>query len=140
MVDSPGHRDFIKNMYAGLILADCAVLVVAAPPGEYESGLYFGQTPEHAKLAYISGIKDFVVCVTKIDQVPFADVEARFNKIVVDITAMLTKVLTAMLLIMLMLLDRKSKHCSIYTTGQHKCKYSNICTWYQQLVHRTFII
>ena len=53
-------------MYAGLILADCAVLVVAAPPGEYEAGLYDGQTPEHAKLAYISGIKDFVVCVTKL--------------------------------------------------------------------------
>jgi elongation factor 1-alpha len=39
IIDAPGHRDFIKNMITGTSQADCALLMIAAPPGEFEAGM-----------------------------------------------------------------------------------------------------
>ena len=58
IIDAPGHRDFIKNMITGTSLADCAILMIASTPGEFEAGISKnGQTREHALLAYTLGIK-----------------------------------------------------------------------------------
>ena len=39
IIDAPGHRDFIKNMITGTSQADCAILMIATPQGEFESGI-----------------------------------------------------------------------------------------------------
>merc|ERR1712127_337289 len=69
IIDAPGHRDFIKNMITGTSQADVAILMIASPTGEFESGWSKeGQTREHALLAFTMGVKQIGY---KIDTVPF---------------------------------------------------------------------
>ncbi|EAW76903.1 hCG18111, isoform CRA_a [Homo sapiens] len=68
IIDSPGHRHFIKNMIIGTSQADRAVLIVAAGAGESEAGISKnGHTHEHALLAYTLGGKQLIVDVNKMD-------------------------------------------------------------------------
>ncbi|XP_046326415.2 elongation factor 1-alpha, oocyte form-like [Haliotis rufescens] len=93
IIDAPGHRDFIKNMITGTSQADCAFLIVASGPGEFESGMSIdGQTREHALLAYTLGVKQIIVGVNKMDRTvpPFS--EKRFQEIVTEVKAYLKKV------------------------------------------------
>jgi elongation factor 1-alpha len=39
IIDAPGHRDFIKYMITGTSQADCGVLMIASPEGEFEAGI-----------------------------------------------------------------------------------------------------
>ena len=80
VIDAPGHRDFIKNMITGTSHADCAVLIVSASKGEFETGISDnGQTREHAILSYTLGVKQIIVAVNKIDSVDYSS--ERFNEI-----------------------------------------------------------
>jgi elongation factor 1-alpha len=68
VIDSPGHRDFIKNMITGASQADGAILFVSAKRGEYEAGMGpGGQTREHAFLAKTMGVNQIVVAINKMD-------------------------------------------------------------------------
>merc|ERR1711991_1202410 len=68
IIDAPGHRDFIKNMISGTSQADAAILMISGAKGEFEAGISDnGQTKEHAMLAQTLGIKNFVICVNKMD-------------------------------------------------------------------------
>merc|ERR1712113_219991 len=68
VIDAPGHRDFIKNMITGTSQADCAILMIASPQGEFEAGISKdGQTREHALLSFTLGVKQLIVAINKMD-------------------------------------------------------------------------
>ena len=62
-VDVPGHERFIRNMLAGVLGVDCAMLVVAADDG------LMPQTLEHLSIIDLLNISDGVIALTKIDRV-----------------------------------------------------------------------
>ena len=62
-VDVPGHERFIKNMLAGVIAVDCALLVVAADSG------WMPQTEEHVRVLDMLGAPTGVIAITRTDLV-----------------------------------------------------------------------
>ncbi len=84
IVDTPGHRDFVKNMITGASQADNAVLVVAADDGVQP------QTREHVFLARTLGIDELVVAVNKMDLVDYD--EDRYREVVDEVRSLLDQV------------------------------------------------
>lgn len=93
IIDSPGHRDFIKNMITGTSQADAAVLVVDASIGKFEVGMgREGQTREHTLLAYTLGVKQLIVAVNKMDDGSVGYAERRYRDVRDEVTNYLKKV------------------------------------------------
>jgi len=93
IIDAPGHRDFIKNMITGTSQADCALLMIASPQGEFEAGVSKdGQTREHALLAFTLGVKQMIVCINKMDEKTVNYSEERYNEIKREVSDFLKKV------------------------------------------------
>jgi selenocysteine-specific elongation factor len=67
IVDVPGHKDFIKNMLAGVGGIDAALFVVAADEG------VMPQTREHLAILDLLQVPGGVVALTKIDMVQDED-------------------------------------------------------------------
>ena len=67
IVDVPGHKDFIKNMLAGVGGIDAALFVVAADEG------VMPQTREHLAILDLLQVRGGVVALTKVDMVPDED-------------------------------------------------------------------
>jgi selenocysteine-specific elongation factor len=63
IVDVPGHKDFIKNMLAGVGGVDAALFVVAADEG------VMPQTREHLAILDLLRVRGGVVALTKLDAV-----------------------------------------------------------------------
>jgi len=63
VVDVPGHKDFIKNMLAGVGSIDAALFVIAADEG------VMPQTREHLNILDLLQVRDGVVALTKADLV-----------------------------------------------------------------------
>lgn len=84
IVDTPGHRDFVKNMITGASQADNAVLVVAADDGVQP------QTREHVFLARTLGIDELVIAVNKMDRAGYE--ETRYREVVDEIHGLLEQV------------------------------------------------
>jgi elongation factor 1-alpha len=100
-VDAPGHKDFIKNMISGSSTADAAMLLVPADGGftvatqkeNRKTNQTQGQTRMHARLLYLLGIKQLIVCVNKMDDKASAGYkEERFKEISDEMKLMLTQV------------------------------------------------
>jgi len=93
IIDAPGHRDFIKNMITGTSQADCAILMIASPQGEFEAGISKdGQTREHALLAFTLGVKQMIVCCNKMDDKTVNWSQERFDEIKKEVSEYLKKV------------------------------------------------
>uniref|UniRef100_A0A7S4KU83 Elongation factor 1-alpha n=1 Tax=Paramoeba aestuarina TaxID=180227 RepID=A0A7S4KU83_9EUKA len=93
VIDTPGHRDFIKNMITGTSQSDAAILVVSAPLGEFEAGFSRdGQTREHALLAYALGIKQLICIINKMDAKHPGYEQRRFEEIKQEVSQQLKKV------------------------------------------------
>lgn len=91
LIDTPGHRDFVKNMVTGASQADCALLVVSAKEGEYEAGTSpGGQTREHAFLARTMGVDQIIVVINKMDTVNYS--QKRYEEVREGITKLLRMV------------------------------------------------
>lgn len=67
IVDVPGHKDFVKNMVAGVGSIDLALLVIAADDG------WMPQTEEHLQILAYLGVRRAVIALTKIDLVKSKD-------------------------------------------------------------------
>jgi len=67
VVDVPGHKDFIKNMLAGVGGIDAALFVVAADEG------VMPQTREHLSILDLLQVRGGVVALTKVDAVQDTD-------------------------------------------------------------------
>ena len=61
LIDTPGHREFLKNMVTGTTRADAAILVVDAAEGPLP------QTYLHAYLISMLGIRQVIVVINKMD-------------------------------------------------------------------------
>jgi len=93
IIDAPGHRDFIKNMITGTSQADVAILMIASPAGEFESGWSKeGQTREHALLAFTMGVKQMICCCNKMDAKGADYKEERYNEIKAEVSLYLKQV------------------------------------------------
>jgi elongation factor 1-alpha len=93
IIDAPGHRDFIKNMITGTSQADVAILMIASPSGEFESGWSKeGQTREHALLAFTMGVKQMICCCNKMDAKGAEYSEKRYNEIKDEVSIYLKQV------------------------------------------------
>ena len=93
IIDAPGHRDFIKNMITGTSQADCAILMIASPQGEFEAGISKeGQTREHALLSFTLGVKQMIVCLNKMDEKTVNYSEERYTEIKKEVSDFLKKV------------------------------------------------
>jgi elongation factor 1-alpha len=84
IVDTPGHRDFVKNMITGASQADHAVLVVAADDGVAP------QTREHVFLARTLGIGELIVAVNKMDLVDYS--QDSYEEVKADVQNLLEQV------------------------------------------------
>ena len=73
VADTPGHKDYTRNMVTGASTSDLAILLVDAGKGLVE------QTRRHAFLCSLLGIRHFVLAVNKMDLIDFG--EDRFRKI-----------------------------------------------------------
>ena len=65
LADTPGHEQYTRNMATGASTADVAILLVDARNGVR------AQSRRHAQIAWLLGIKDYVLAVNKMDLVDF---------------------------------------------------------------------
>jgi sulfate adenylyltransferase subunit 1 len=75
--DNPGHAQYTRNMATGASTAEVAVVLVDARNG------LTTQTRRHVTVAALLGIRQFAVCVNKMDLVEWS--EERFDAVVADL-------------------------------------------------------
>jgi len=79
IADTPGHVQYTRNMVTGASTANLALLLVDARQGVQE------QTRRHAFISSLLGIRNFVLCVNKMDLVDYS--EQVFDRVCSDFRA-----------------------------------------------------
>lgn len=72
LIDTPGHKQFIRSMISGIFKSDTSpigCLVVSAIPNEFESGFERGQTKEDIVLLRSVGIDKLIILINKMDKI-----------------------------------------------------------------------
>ncbi len=78
IIDNSGHQRYVQNVAAGASQADAAVFLVSAI--EYQDGAERSRgSHTHALLAFVLGVKQFIVLVNKMDAVGYE--QARFDAV-----------------------------------------------------------
>lgn len=83
IIDTPGHKEFIKNMITGASQADLAILLIDSNEGIKE------QTRRHPYIIKMLGIKNLIVAINKMDLINYSENE--FNIIKSQIIESLNK-------------------------------------------------
>lgn len=92
-IDTPGHRDFTKNMITGLALADYAIVVTSSYILQADTtNALNGAKIFYSLLAYLMGAKQNIMCVSKIDDFPLSSSQSEFEKIKFELTKSLKKI------------------------------------------------
>ncbi|EPR79551.1 Translation elongation factor 1 alpha [Spraguea lophii 42_110] len=91
-LDCPGHRDFLKNMIKGAAQADVGVVLVPSSSNEFEAAISGGTLRDHIMTAGVLGVKRMIICVNKLDTIPEADRERRFNEVKDEMKRIATRV------------------------------------------------
>ncbi|OMJ68244.1 hypothetical protein SteCoe_34374 [Stentor coeruleus] len=82
IIDTPGNKQFINKSIRGISQADIVVLIVSSAQGEFESSMSsWGHTKDHAFISFSLGIRQIVVCVSKMDHQTCDWSENRYNTI-----------------------------------------------------------
>ncbi len=83
-IDSPGHKEFIRNMITGASSADIAVLIVDVNEGIKQ------QTKKHAYLLKLLGIDTVITVYNKMDLINYS--ESKFKKIKLNLESYLNDI------------------------------------------------
>lgn len=73
IIDTPGHKEFTRNMITGASQAEAAILIVDVTRGMEE------QTKRHAFLLSILGIDNIILAINKMDLIEYS--QETFNKV-----------------------------------------------------------
>jgi sulfate adenylyltransferase large subunit len=65
IIDTPGHREFIRNMITGASQAEAAILILSASEGIKE------QTKRHAYVLSMLGIRQVILAINKMDLIGY---------------------------------------------------------------------
>ena len=66
IIDTPGHKELLRNMVTGASYAEGAILIVSASEGIQE------QTKRHTYILKLLGIKQIIVIINKMDEVSYS--------------------------------------------------------------------
>eukprot|EP01124_Arcella_intermedia_P008081 TRINITY_DN1503_c0_g2_i2.p1 TRINITY_DN1503_c0_g2~~TRINITY_DN1503_c0_g2_i2.p1 ORF type:complete len:469 (+),score=91.87 TRINITY_DN1503_c0_g2_i2:846-2252(+) len=95
LLDTPGHRDFLKTALRSSYKAHLAVLVVAATTGEFEAGWSFeyGTYKSLLHVMHTLGVQHIIVAINKMDSLRWSQLppQGRYGEIVSSILEFCTK-------------------------------------------------
>jgi len=113
IIDTPGHKEFLKNMFSGASTAEIGIILIDAGEGIQE------QSKQHAYLLHLLGIDEIIIVVNKMDLIKCS--QAKFNAIKNDYETYLRS----------LAINVRAFIPVIARTGANVCKHSADLKWYK---------